>query len=177
MTKNSNNSGLIEEKLGIDDKDVRIVTLLMKDPKVSQQEIAKNLGLSQPSVAVRISKLEKKGIISFSAGISFEKSKLHLVRVDFTSNNATATLEELKSCPFFVNGFLMSGQNNASIFLVGVDLVKIEEIINKHLRLNPQVSSITVNVIVSSAKDFVFQIDLANPAFCFEREGCAKCRG
>lgn len=167
----------IEEKLGIDGKDVRIASLLMKNPKVSQQNIAKHLGISQPSVAVRIGKLERKGIIAFSAGVNFKRSNLNLVRVDFTSTNASATLEELKSCPFFVNGFLMSGQNNASVFLVGFDLVKTEEIINKHLRLNPQVSSITVNVVVSSAKDFVFQVDLSHPGFCYEREGCAKCRG
>lgn len=47
----------------MDSVDRRIVTMLQRDARVTQHEIAKAVKLSQPSVAERIKKLEERGII------------------------------------------------------------------------------------------------------------------
>jgi Lrp/AsnC family leucine-responsive transcriptional regulator len=47
----------------MDAKDATIVELLQDDGRATQQEIAKKVGLSQPSVAERIRKLEEAHII------------------------------------------------------------------------------------------------------------------
>lgn len=170
---------MLLEKLGIDSRDAKIISWYMENPHISQSEISKRLKLSQPSVNVRVQKLIKKGILKFNVGMDLRKSNLFACRVDFTSKTPNETLEKLKSCSFFVNGFIMSGKNNVSIFLVNEDLKKIDEIINEYIRSDPNISDINVNVIVYSAKDFLFRINMDHeltPKACFELNKCSECK-
>ena len=48
----------------MDAMDTQIVDLLQRDARMTQQEIAKKVGLSQPSVADRIRKLEEAKVIT-----------------------------------------------------------------------------------------------------------------
>jgi Lrp/AsnC family transcriptional regulator, leucine-responsive regulatory protein len=48
----------------MDDIDLRLVDLLQRDGRATQLELAKTVGLSQPSVAERIRKLEERGVIT-----------------------------------------------------------------------------------------------------------------
>lgn len=167
------------EKMGLDEKDAQIISWYMEDPNIPQSEIAKRMRLSQPSVNVRIQKLIKKGLLSFQVGMDFNKSKLFLMRVDFTAKNPNKVLKRLERCSFFVNGFIMSGKNNLSVFLVCEDLRKIDEIINTYIRSDPEISDINANVVVSSAKNFIFGINLEqelHSKFCNELESCEKCK-
>ena len=43
--------------------DLRILEILQRDARVTQQEIARRVRLSQPSVADRIRKLESRGVM------------------------------------------------------------------------------------------------------------------
>jgi Lrp/AsnC family transcriptional regulator, leucine-responsive regulatory protein len=47
----------------VDVTDLRILEILQRDARVTQQEIARRVRLSQPSVADRIHKLEARGVI------------------------------------------------------------------------------------------------------------------
>lgn len=47
----------------VDAIDLRILEILQRDARVTQQEIARRVRLSQPSVADRIHKLEARGVI------------------------------------------------------------------------------------------------------------------
>ncbi|MFH1978414.1 MAG: Lrp/AsnC family transcriptional regulator [Candidatus Aenigmatarchaeota archaeon] len=170
---------MLADKLGIDEKDSKIISWYMEEPLISQSEISKRLKISQPSVNVRIQKLINRGILKFNVGIEFNKSNLFLTRVDLTSKDPHHTLENLKGCSFFVNGFIMSGKNNLSVFLVNENLKKIDEIINEYIRKDSQVSDINVNVVVSSAKDFVFGVNLnhaATPKMCLDVNSCKECK-
>ena len=169
---------MLKSKLGIDDKDVKILGLFMHNPDVSQKELAEAVKLSQPSVNARVHKLRKRGILSRSIGIEFNKTDMYLARVDFTASNAEAVLNKLRQCSFFVNGFVMSGIHNASILMVGHDLKKIEAILNQHLRSNPDIQDIRMNVVVSTAKPFVCSIDLEKEQQheCLNPGSCAECK-
>lgn len=166
------------EKMGIDERDGMILSWYMENPNISQNMIAKRLKLSQPSVNFRIQKLIKRGLLTFHAGMDFNNSKLFLMRVDFTAKSPSSILDKLKKCSFFVNGFIMSGKNNVSVFLVCEDLRKIDEIINSYIRTDSGVSDINTNIIVSTAKDFVFRINLEQEIHeknCRELGTCEKC--
>lgn len=180
---------MLKDKLGIDDKDGRLLSLVMKDPSVSQQELAKALDLSQPSVNARLRKLKERGILVQVAGLDVKSAGVSLARVDFTCSDADEVLSILKQCSFFVNGFVMSGTRNVSVFLVGEDLRKVEHIVNRYLRLSPKVSGIEISVVVNTAKEFVCSVDIdkehsepcADPASCKDcaiaaRMGQAKTR-
>ena len=168
---------MIRDKLKIDEKDIKILSFYMNNPSISQNEIAEKLDLSQPSVFVRIQKLKKKGLLETRVGLNFNKSQLFICRVDLTSNNPNDLLHEMKKCPFFVNGFIISGENNVSLLLAHENLRKIDEIVNTHLRNLETVSNIKVNVIVSSAKDYVFEMNLMCEieGNCSEEGYCKHC--
>ena len=51
----------LKGKLKLDDRDDIIIQMLQKNPQTSQEEIAKTLKLSQPSVWARIRNLKEKG--------------------------------------------------------------------------------------------------------------------
>ena len=171
---------MIKEKLGLDDKDIKIISYYMENPMISQSEIAEKLKLSQPSVFVRIQKLKKKGLLDYKIGINFNKTKLFLCRVDLTARSPNSLLEDMKKCPFFVNGFVIAGENNVSLMFVHEDLKKIDQIINTHLRVLNSVTNIKINVIVSSLKDYIFQMDLTaeneEGVQCNVEGGCEHCK-
>ena len=169
---------MLQEKLGIDDKDSTIMSLIMSHPDISQSEIAQMVKMSQPSVNARVHKLMEKGILARSIGIDFTKANVYLARVDFTAAHAESILNELKHCSFFVNGFIMSGKHNASIMVVGYSLRKIETIIDKNLRTRQDIKDIVMSVVVSASKPFVCEIDLdkEQQEECQDASSCDDCK-
>jgi len=155
---------MIKEKLSLDDRDHTIVTMLQNNPSVSQEEIARTLKLSQPSVWARIKKLKEKGVISNIVGVNFKTVDLHLAKIDVSSTDTQGVIDEFKGCPFFLNALVTSGRYNLCLFFAGTSLKNIEGMVNHHLRGNPKVKEVEMNLIVSAAKDFVLPIGLeANP--------------
>ncbi len=169
---------MLKEKLGLDDKDVTILNTFMKNPEVSQSELAKALKLSQPSVNARVQKLKTQGLLSEQYGIDTNKADMSLVRVDCTAANAKELLAHLNQCSFFVNGFTLSGVHNVSMFIVAHSLKKIESIVDKHLRANPTVKNIEMSVVVSATNPFICQIDLEKEQHesCQNPGSCETCR-
>jgi len=49
--------------VGLDDLDLRILTLLLRDGRAPASQLAEQVGLSRPAVAGRIEKLERQGVI------------------------------------------------------------------------------------------------------------------
>ena len=50
---------MTDKKFRIDQKDREIITNITETPDISQHEIAEKIGLTQPSVAMRLKKLKK----------------------------------------------------------------------------------------------------------------------
>ena len=99
----------------LDDVNRKIISLLEDNVFLSQTEIAKNLGLSQSSIALRLDKLRKSGILMESAGVYLKKIGLEMCRVDASSSEPRATIEWSRSSPLFTNGSVGVGCNNVSL--------------------------------------------------------------
>ena len=100
-----------------DEKDRRIISLLVKDPEASQSHIAAQVNLSQPSVGSRIHRLKENGAIAYRVGMDVKKIGLHLAKVDMTARNVDKVLKRFYGCPFFMNGLMVSGAHNLCMFL------------------------------------------------------------
>tara|TARA_Y100000310_G_scaffold337253_2_gene423866 strand:- start:240 stop:791 length:552 start_codon:yes stop_codon:yes gene_type:complete len=168
---------MLKDNLGLDVKDTRILSLYAQNPHVSQAELGKALSISQPSVNARLQKLKDKGLLATIRGVDFKKTDMVMARVDFIASSAENILQHLKHCSFFVNGFMMSGRRNVSVFIVGHTLKKIETIINKHLRGHEDIDDIAMDVVVSAEKPFVCPIDLEKEAHesCQDPRSCEEC--
>ena len=149
-----------EQKLGLDERDNTILSLMQKSPDISQEEIAKKVRLSQPSVGARIRKLKEKGILHMVNGVNFRVVDLYLAKVDVKSTSTTAIIKEFKDCPFFINALVTSGDYNLCLFFMSTDLKRLEGIVNHHLRCNPKVKDVNMNIVIATAKDFVLPLNI-----------------
>jgi DNA-binding Lrp family transcriptional regulator len=148
------------KSIELDEKDRKIMTLLHDNQNVSQEEIAKKIKLSQPSVAIRIRKLKEKGIIDQIIGVNLNKVGIYVAMVNVRTTNTTKILNMFRHCPFFLNGFVVSGENNLLLLFAGEDLASLESIIDERLRPDKDVQSANFNIIISSIKDFILPIKM-----------------
>jgi Lrp/AsnC family transcriptional regulator len=150
---------MISQKLKLDDIDRQIITLVQEDPNLTHTQIAERINRSQPTVGMRIKKLEKSGILQFQPGINFKKVELFLATVEVNSSNPEEIMEMAACCPFMLNAFRLSGEHNICILLASSKLDKLDAIINYHFRKNQEVSSVSMEIVTDIAKDFILPID------------------
>lgn len=150
---------MISEKLKLDDIDRRIITLVQEDPNLTHTQIAEKINRSQPTVGMRIKKLEKEGILQFQPGINFRKVDLFLATVELNTKHPDEVLDMAKFCPFMLNAFRLSGEHNICILLASSKIDKLDNIVNYHFRMNPGVSSVAMNMVTEIAKDFILPVD------------------
>jgi DNA-binding Lrp family transcriptional regulator len=160
----------------LDTKDKAIISMLSADPETSQEAMARELGLSQPSVAVRVRKLRDAGAVAVSAGIDPFRLSLNVAKVDVTATNPAKVIDFFKGCPYFLNGYIVSGKSNLSIFLVAARISTLESIVNGHLRRMPEVTDVDFNIVISPAKPVVMPVDISEGGHrCDQGSTCAKC--
>ena len=150
---------MISQKLKLDDIDRQIITLVQEDPNLTHTQIAERINRSQPTVGMRIKKLEKSGILQFQPGINFKKVDLFLATVEINSSNPEEIMEMASCCPFMLNAFRLSGEHNICILLASSKLDKLDAIVNYHFRKNPEVSLVSMEIVTDIAKDFILPID------------------
>jgi DNA-binding Lrp family transcriptional regulator len=148
----------MKQIIRLDEKDKIILSLFEQNPEITQSEIAKHLNVSQPSVGVRIHRLRASGFISHVIGVNLKKLNIPLAKVEVTASNTHQLLETFKHCPYFLNGFIVSGKNNLCMFFAGEDISTLEAIVDAHLRRNPHVSSVEFNVVITPVKDFILPL-------------------
>lgn len=154
----------------MDDIDRSIIQIIQENSSLTHTEIAKKVNRSQPTIGMRIRKLEKAGILKFQAGINLKTADIILARAEIQTNNPKEIERIVKHCPFMINAFRLSGNSNISVLIVGFKLSEIDNIINCHFRKNHYVESISLDVILDVINDFVLPFNI-NIDYC---EICKK---
>jgi DNA-binding Lrp family transcriptional regulator len=163
----------------LDRKDRIILSLTYNNQEISQEEMAKKLHISQPSVAARIKKLKERGLIEQIIGVNLNKVGLKVAMVRLATTNTEKILNMFRDCPFFLNGFIISGEENLVLLLVGDDMASLESIIDSHIRPDKDVQSVDFDIIITSIKDFVIPINIPTEALnnppCGYDHKCEEC--
>ncbi len=166
---------MLSERLKLDDIDRQIISIVQEDPNITHTDIAERINRSQPTVGMRIKKLEKSGVLVFQPGINFKKVNLFLATVEVKTKDPDEIMEMAKCCPFMLNAFRLSGAHNISILLASSKLEKLDNIINYHFRRNPDIGSVSMEIVTDIAKDFILPIDFDsedhNPTI---EDGCGE---
>jgi DNA-binding Lrp family transcriptional regulator len=137
----------------INPNDMQILSLLQNNPEITQQEIAKKLKISQPSVGARLNRLKKSGILNIVASVEPLKMGLHMAQVDSNAINPIEVIDTFLKCPLFINGFITTGKYNLRLLFTAEDLMSIEALVNMHFRNNPNIKNVEMSVLLSTAKD------------------------
>lgn len=80
------------ETITLDDVDLSILDLLVRDARASQRRIAREVGMSPPAVAERISRLERSGVIR-GYRAELDRARLGFSMVAYVSVIAVNTLK------------------------------------------------------------------------------------
>ena len=161
----------------IDEIDRNIIEIIQKEPMLTHTEIAKKVNRSQPTIGMRIRKLEKSGVLKFQAGINVKNMDLILARVEVQTLKPEKTIKLVKNCPHMLNAFRLSGTSNISILIISNKLAHIDELVNHHFRKDPNISEVYMDVITDVINDFVLPFDF-NFGCCgltSNDQCCGKC--
>ena len=150
----------MREFLDLDKRDRELLSLLEQNPEISQSDMAEKLKISQPSVSARIHKLKQKGALAHVVGMNLKKVNLYIAKVDAVASNTSSVLEIFRDCPYFLNGFIVSGTHNLCLFFIGEDIATLEAIVDGHLRNNPLVKSAEVSIVITPVKDMIMPLKM-----------------
>jgi DNA-binding Lrp family transcriptional regulator len=153
---------LSQNSIKIDEIDREIINLIQEKPTITHTEISTKVDRSQPTVGLRIKKLEDMGILQFQAGVNVKVADLVFARVEIQTNNPQKIISLVKKCPFMLNAFRVSGSSNLSILIANSRLDHLDKIINRHFRNNPNVLTVHMDIITEVVKDFVLPFDMTN---------------
>ena len=136
-----------------------LFSLLLKRSVLQKPSLA--LLIDYPDFNLRLArKLHQKGILYTVNGVNFRVVYLVVAKVDVAATDTTAIISEFKDCPFFLNALITSGKHNLCLLFTATDLKRLEGIVNYHLRGNPKVKDIEMNIIISTAKDFILPLNI-----------------
>ncbi|MFW9902243.1 MAG: Lrp/AsnC family transcriptional regulator [Candidatus Thorarchaeota archaeon] len=150
---------MVNEALILDDIDKSIVQFIQNDPTITHTQIAKKINRSQPTVGMRIKKLEKLGILTFQAGLNLKNTNCYLAKLSLQSSDPPAIIQIIKSCPYMIQGYITSGISNFDIIIANPNLKNIDKIVNYHFRNNPKVEKINMEIITNIINKFVIPVD------------------
>jgi len=158
---------MIIEVLKMDDIDRQIIQLIQKQPNLTHTQIAAKVNRSQPTVGMRIRKLEEIGVLQFQAGINIKAADMYFARVEIQTKSPEEIYDIVNICPFMLNAFRISGDFNVSVLITSFTLEEIENIVNFHFRNKLEVKKVIINFITDVMTDFIVPID-----FNFKKCGC-----
>ena len=169
---------MIDSILDIDEIDKNIIELIQQEPTLTHTEIAKKINRSQPTIGMRIRKLESNGVLKFQAGIDVRNLDLILARVELQTLEPDNVLKLARNCPYMLNALRLSGTSNISIFMASNKLSHIDNIVNNHFRKNPNVLSVHLDIITDAIQDFVlpFSFDFDKCTMQASGECCGLCK-
>ncbi len=97
---------MLSERMGLDDIDCMIIDLIQRAPHLTHAQIAKKVSRSQPTIGIRIKKLEKLGVLKYQAGVTIKNKDLCFARVDLLARDPQEIFKIIKKCPFLLNGLI-----------------------------------------------------------------------
>ncbi|MHA1765197.1 MAG: Lrp/AsnC family transcriptional regulator [Promethearchaeota archaeon] len=163
------------ELLEMDDIDKNIMRIIQEDPKLTHTEIAKKVKRSQPTIGMRIKKLEHSGVLRFQAGVNLKAVDLIFARVDIQTLKVQEVLNKVKKCIYMINAFILSGTYNISILVVSPTLDFLDKLINFHFRKDPDIDDVQIEIVFNTVNDLILPINFTYERCDFSSEKCSSC--
>ncbi|MHA2315808.1 MAG: Lrp/AsnC family transcriptional regulator [Candidatus Hermodarchaeia archaeon] len=140
----------------LDGTDVKILTVLLSDARLSSRQIAKKTGVSIGTVLSRMKKMEQAGIIKeYSAIVDHEKLGYELtviIEMTISKGRLSETAKEIAKVPNVCCVYNVTGLTDAMVI---AKFKKREELsgFTKHLLSLPYVERTNTHVVLSSIKE------------------------
>jgi Lrp/AsnC family leucine-responsive transcriptional regulator len=138
----------------IDDKDQKIINILLKSGRESASGISEKLNLSVPTVIDRIKKMQDSDIISgFKAVINYKKIGLDvsalITIISESSSNFSDIVNKSKETPEVISCFATTGHGSHVMVVNAENTNSLERILRK-IQSWPGVKRTETQIILSS---------------------------
>lgn len=142
----------------INDIDAQILTILQRNARVSNAEIARQVGLAPSAVFERIRKLEEKGVVQgYSARIDPRAVGLGLVAYTFVRSNdrpgGIQTAERLAEIPEVLEVHHVAGEDCFLVKVRAADTEALGRLLRERLGKISTISSTRTTIVLESVKD------------------------
>ncbi|MCC8404043.1 Lrp/AsnC family transcriptional regulator [Paraburkholderia sp. MMS20-SJTN17] len=134
----------------LDRLDWRIVEALQSNARVTNTELGKQIGLSQPAVTARIRRLEELGVIEgYAARINpglVGRGIAAIVRIRTTHAEIKRCLSAFEAMPEIVEAYRITGDDCFLVRMVVGEMAQLETAIDALARFGP----VTTSVVLAS---------------------------
>ncbi|MFC4031441.1 Lrp/AsnC family transcriptional regulator [Streptomyces polygonati] len=123
----------------VDPLDVRILRLLLEQPRTSVREYARILGTARGTLQARLERLARTGVIT-TAGPRISPAALGhpvlaFVRIEVTQGGLDEVAAELAAVPEIIEAFSITGGGDLLTRVVARDNAHLEDIIQRLIRM------------------------------------------
>ena len=146
------------DKFALDHIDHRLLDLLQNNSRMSQTELAEEVGLSQPSVAERLHKLERSGVIeSYTARVNARLLGRDItafigVRTEHPKHNASFA-KAILQIPDVLECHRVTGADSYLLKVKTRNTQTLDDLISEQIRRIPGVTRTMTTIVMSSVKE------------------------
>lgn len=162
-----------------DETDQQILTMLITDSRISQCEMARRIGISQPSVGNHMKKLAALGKYETQFGVDFTQlDTLYFIKVELKTTQPDKIMAHVDNCPLIVNAMVTAGPYNLLLFLVHNNVRQFDQILERLFGADSGVTARKWEIVPKVAKKWLInlnhiKLDPADPfAVCKQCQGC-----
>lgn len=140
----------------LDSKDATILDVLIKDGRASLREVAARTSLTAPTVAMRLARMQKGGLIRGFAPVldpSATQQVAAFVRLRVPPEKAGAAAEAIAKMPDVVGVYLTAGEGNILVRLGVDDLAEVEPMVAGKLSSRPGWKVVSCDVVTRAVAD------------------------
>ena len=142
---------------GLDELDQKIVTLLIKNARMSCSDIGSQIGISRVAVKARIQSLEHRGIIEeYTTIINPQKISGAVscyFELEVEPAQFSAVVDTLRASDTVTQIYQVSGRNKLHVHAVAAGQGELEDFLDRVIHRLPGVASLSCNIILSRIKD------------------------
>ena len=142
---------------GLDERDRRIVALLIDNARMSYSEIGQQVGISRVAVAARVKALEERGILEGYTAIVNPQRISGAVSCYFELELAPEAFgqaaERLRACGMVTQVYRVTGRNKLHVHAVAESNEAMEAFIREEMDSLPGVLSSSCSIILARIKD------------------------
>jgi Lrp/AsnC family transcriptional regulator, leucine-responsive regulatory protein len=142
----------MKAKFNADRIDWKIIELLQRDARMTNTEIGKTVGLSQPAVTARIRALEDAGVIEgYTARINpraLGQEITAIIRLKTTHEKISACLKAFERSPEILEAHRITGEDCFVVKATFAEMPRLEAVIDSLAKLG----SVTTSLVLAAYK-------------------------
>lgn len=158
------------EKMNFDETDLKILTILQVDGRITNSKLASEIGISPPAMLERVKRLENSGVIEkYVAILNSKKAGFGLLAIIHVSlslhqiSNLHMVKERLVQLEEVLECYQMTGDVDFLLKVAIEDMYSYTEFVNNKLSGIPGIQNIKTSFVLDTLKsDTALQLHLSS---------------